>query len=178
MVGTIVIHNKKKVYWWNFPVKTLIKFKPHRHDLMTEMEKRNCVVVEISYPVEYNIKLNISEKAFTNGKLVRKMQLHYPDNNFKFISGNDGSCECVTQCLDRNLEKLVFSKHERRKQIGRLSIQPIIGTIKICKTRSLSFKHICASLCMQQNAREYIHKVKLTILHIYIHTFKHTYMYT
>ena len=58
-VESIATHNMTE-YWWNVPVKTSIKCKHNRPDIMIwDRKEKLCTVVEISCPADVNITLNI-----------------------------------------------------------------------------------------------------------------------
>ena len=56
-VESIATHNMTE-YWWNVPVKTSIKCKHNRPDIMIwDRKEKLCTVVEISCPADVNITL-------------------------------------------------------------------------------------------------------------------------
>ncbi|CAI9730066.1 Hypothetical predicted protein [Octopus vulgaris] len=61
--------------------------------------------------------IHTSENENTYAELLRNLQLLYSDYKFRFIPVIIGALGYVTHCLNTNLEKLGFSKPERRKLI-------------------------------------------------------------
>ena len=68
-------------YWWNLSIKTAIKTKNNKPDLIIwNNEVKTCQVVEFSCPTDINFsKKLISEKENIYGPLIHSMQLLYPD---------------------------------------------------------------------------------------------------
>ena len=68
-------------YWWNLSIKTAIKTKNSKPDLIIwNNEVKTCQVVEFSCPTDINFsKKLISEKENIYGPLIHSMQLLYPD---------------------------------------------------------------------------------------------------
>ena len=76
------IHSEGNIeYWWNLSIKTAIKTKNNKPDLIIwNNEVKTCQVVEFSCPTDINFsKKLISEKENIYGPLIHSMQLLYPD---------------------------------------------------------------------------------------------------
>ena len=82
------IHSEDNIeYWWNLSIKTAIKTKNNKPDLIIwNNEVKTCQVVEFSCPADINVSKKASEKENIYGPLTRSMQLLYPDYKFGFIS--------------------------------------------------------------------------------------------
>ena len=81
------IHSKGNIeYWWNLSIKTAIKTKNNKPNLIIwNNEVKTCQVVEFSCPADINVFKKVSEKETMYGPLIHCMQLLYPDNKFEFI---------------------------------------------------------------------------------------------
>ena len=126
---------KNKEYWWNIPIKTAIRCKHNRPDIVLwDREQKSCTVVEVSCPADVNVSSKVVEKENIYGELMRNLQLLYPDYKFSFVPIIIGALGYVTTDLHKSLEMLGFSKKEQSKLTRILQIQSISGTVKICKT--------------------------------------------
>ena len=82
-----IFHSEGNIeYWWNLSIKTAIKTKNNKPDLIIwNSEVKNCKVVEFSCPADINVSKKVSEKENIYGPLIRSMQLLYTHYKFEFI---------------------------------------------------------------------------------------------
>ena len=130
------IHSEGNIeYWWNLSVKTAMKTKNNKPDLIIwNSEIKTCQVVEFSCPADVNVSKKVSEKENIYGPLIRSMQLLYPDYKFEFIPIIVGALGSIPTCLLQGIERLGFTGKESNRIINVLQQKSIIGTVKICKT--------------------------------------------
>ena len=124
------IHSEGNIeYWWNLSIKTAIKTKHNKPDLITwNNEVKTCRVVEFSCSAGINVSMKVSEKKNIYGPLIRSMQLLYPDYKFKFISIILGALGSIPNCLLQGIECLGFTAKESNIIINVLQQKSIIGT--------------------------------------------------
>ena len=130
------IHSESNIeYWWNLSIKTAMKTKNNKPDLIIwNSEVKTCQVVEFSSPADVNVSKKVSEKENIYGALIHSMQLLYPDYKFEFIPITVGALGSIPACLLQGIERLGFTGKESNRIINVLQQKSIIGTIKICKT--------------------------------------------
>ena len=130
------IHSEGNIEcWWNLSVKTAMKTKNNKPDLIIwNSEIKTCQVVEFSCPADVNVSKKVSEKENIYGPLIRSMQLLYPDYKFEFIPIIVGALGSIPTCLLQGIERLGFTGKESNRIINVLQQKSIIGTVKICKT--------------------------------------------
>ena len=134
------IHSEGNIeYWQNLSIKTAIKTKNNKPDLIIwNNEVKTCQVVEFSCPTDINVSKKVSEKENIYGPLIRSMQLLYPDYKFEFITIIVEALGSIVTCLLQGIERLGFKGKESNRIISVLQQKSIIGTAKICK-RFLGF---------------------------------------
>ena len=95
------IHSKGNIeYWWNLSIKTAIKTKNNKPNLIIwNNEVKTCQVVEFSCPADINVFKKVSEKETMYGPLIRSMQLLYLDYKFEFIPIIVGALGSITTSL-------------------------------------------------------------------------------
>lgn len=126
MIEAIAILNKNE-YWWNVLVKISIKCKQTNLIYWFGIKKRDCTVVEISCPVNINIKLKIIEKSMEKSEVIL--------SKFRSIPVIIGALKYVKHRLKAIIDRLYFSNIGSRKLIRRRHSQSITGTVKKnCKT--------------------------------------------
>ena len=138
--GHIGVQGSKE-FWWNVPITTGTKTKHNRPDMVVwDRANKQCVIVEVSCPLDANIVAKETEKINIYGPLIRNLQLLYPDYKFNFIPIIVGTTGYVTTNLTQNLIELGFaSKPHRESLIRKLQVLTVSGTVKIAKT-FLKFK--------------------------------------
>ena len=136
------VHSEGNIeYWWNLSIKTAIKTKINKADLIIwSWEVKTCQMVEFNCPADINVSKKVSEKKNIYSTLIRSMQLLYPDYKFEFIAITAGALGSVPTCLLQGIECLGFTGKECNRIINLLQQKSIIGTVKICKT-FLGFAH-------------------------------------
>ena len=130
------IHSEGNIeYWWNLSIKTAIKTKNNKPDLIIwNNEVKTCQVVEFSCPTDISVSKKVSENENINVLLIRSMRLLYPDGKFEFIPIIVGALGSIPTCLLQGIEHLGFTGKESNRIINVLQQKSIIGTVKICKT--------------------------------------------
>ena len=120
-------------YWWNLSIKTAIKTKNNKPDLIIwNNEVKTCQVVEFSCPADISVSKKVSEKENIYDSLICSM-LH-PDYKFEFISIIVGALGSIPTWLPQGIERLVFTGKESNRIINVLQQNSIIGIVNICKT--------------------------------------------
>ena len=114
------IHSECNIeYWWNLSIKTVIKTKNNRTDLITwNDEVKTFQVVEFSYPADINVSKKVSGKENIYGPLIRSMQLLYADHKFEFIPTIAGALGSIPTCLLQGIERLGFTGKESNRIIN------------------------------------------------------------
>ena len=131
---------EEKEFWWNVKVKTAINVKNNRPDLIIwDLNSKECQVVEFSCPGDINVTRKIQEKENTCGSLLHNLQILYPEYSYQFIPIIIGTLGSIPCNLKYNLKCLGFSEKEVNKQIKKLQIKSITGSVKKGKS-ILKFK--------------------------------------
>ena len=65
----------RKEYWWNAAVKTAVKVKHNKPDIIEwDAEQKACETIEVSCLANVNVMSKINEKENIYGPLIRNMQ--------------------------------------------------------------------------------------------------------
>ena len=104
------IHSEGNIeYWWNLSVKTAMKTKNNKPDLIVwNSEIKTCQVVEFSCPADVNVSKKVSEKENIYGPLICSMQLLYPDYKFELIPIIVGALGSIQPAYYRVLNALAL----------------------------------------------------------------------
>ena len=130
------IHSEGNIEtWWNLSIKTAIKTKNTKPDLIIwNSEVKTCQVVGSSCPADVDVSKKVSEKENIYDPLIRSMQLLYPGYKFEFIPIIVGALGSIPTCLLQSIERFGFKGKESNRIINALQQKSIIGTVKTCKT--------------------------------------------
>ena len=122
-------------FWWNIPVKTCKRVKHNRPDIVVwNHNTKECLIIEISCPLDINIVEKEREKENIYGPLVRNMQMMYPGYAFTFIPVVVGATGYVTSELSKYLTDAGFNNNELPTIVRKLQLLTVAGTVKIAKT--------------------------------------------
>ena len=106
-------------YWWNLSIKTAIKTKNNKPDLIIwNNEVKTCQLIEFSCSAEVNVPKKVSEKENIYGPLIRSMQLLYSDYKFEFIPIIVGALGSIPTCLLQGIERFGFTGKESNRIIN------------------------------------------------------------
>ena len=122
-------------FWWNLKIKTGSKLKHNRPDIVAwDHQKKDCKVIEVSCPLDVNVVTKTSEKENIYGRLLRNLQMMYPDYKFQFIPIIVGATGYVPDSLADGLEELGFSESMIKRVTHKIQMNSVSGTVKIAKT--------------------------------------------
>ena len=90
--------------WWNIPTQTATKLPQNKSDIaIWDQEKKICIIVEVSFPVDVNISRKINEKLNNYAPLVRNMQIMYRDYKLVVVPNIFRALGYVPKCLSKYL---------------------------------------------------------------------------
>ena len=113
-----VCNEGRKECWWNVAVKTAVKVKHNKPDIIEwDTEQKTCKIIEVSCPANVNVMSKINEKENIYGPLIRNMQLMYKDYTCMFVPIIIGALGTVSKRLESSLNELGFSKKETKNLI-------------------------------------------------------------
>ena len=113
-----VYNEGRKECWWNVAVKTAVKVKHNKPDIIEwDTEQKTCKIIEVSCPANVNVMSKINEKENIYGPLIRNMQLMYKDYTCMFVPIIIGALGTVSKRLESSLNELGFSKKETKNLI-------------------------------------------------------------
>ena len=122
-------------FWWNVPIKTCTRVKHNRPDIVAwDHHGKECLIIEVSCPLDVNIVEKEAEKENIYGPLIRNMQLMYPAYSFTFIPVVVGATGYVTKHLSHYLKQAGFNDKELPRIVRKLQVLAVTGTVKIAKT--------------------------------------------
>ena len=106
-------------FWWNVPIKTCTLVKHNRPDIVAwDHHGKECLIIEVSCPLDVNIVEKEAEKENIYGPLIRNMQLMYPAYSFTFIPVVVGATGYVTKHLSHYLKQRGLNKKNCRNWLG------------------------------------------------------------
>ena len=121
--------------WWDMEVHTVIKVKKNQPDIVLwNHELKTCQIIEITVPIDTNLKEAYHQKEIKHIPLIAEMQRMYSDYKFSTSVITIGALGAVPKNLDLNLGKLNFEKEKIAVLIQRIQRAALTGTLKVCKT--------------------------------------------
>ena len=121
--------------WRDEPVQTIGKVEKNKPDMiLSYTDKKLCQIVEITVPLDNNVRTAYKEKELEYIPLISNMQRVYSEYRFQTVIITLGAMEAIPENLKENLEKLHFTSNRIKVIIEWLQKAALIGTIKICKT--------------------------------------------
>ena len=120
--------------WWDEPVQTIGTVEKNKPDMILwYTEKKLCQTVEITVPLDTNLKIAYKDKELKYITLISNMQCVYSEYRFQMVITTLGAMGAIPKNLEENLEKPHFSKDRIKVIIEQLQKAALIGTMKICK---------------------------------------------
>ena len=131
----LVTKKEEMEIWWDEPVQTIGKVEKNKPDMILwYTDKKLCLIVEITVPLDINLKTAYKEKEFKYIPLISNMQHVYSEYRFQMVIISLGAMGAIHKNMEENIEKLHFTKDRIKVVTERLQKAALIGTMKICKT--------------------------------------------
>ena len=116
-------------------IHTVTKVKKNQPDIvLLNHELKTCQIIEITVPIDTNLKEAYHQKEIKYIPLIAEMQKMYSDYKFSTSVITIGALGAVPKNLDLNLRKLNFEKEKIAVLIQRIQRAALTGTLKVCKT--------------------------------------------
>ena len=97
--------------WWEIDAKTVTKVKKNKPDMMLwDREQKTCQLIEITVPLDTNLKEAYHLKEIKYIPLISEMQRLYKEYKFSTTIITIGALGAVPKILKHNLEKLPLPK--------------------------------------------------------------------
>ena len=120
---------------WDMEIHTVTKVKKNQPDIVLwNHELKTCQIIEITVPIDTNLKEAYHQKEIKYITLIAEMQRMYSDYKFSTTVITIGALGAVPKNLDLNLRKLNFEKEKIAVLIQRIQRAALTGTLKVCKT--------------------------------------------
>ena len=130
----VTIKNEKEL-WWDMEIHTVTKVKRNQPDIvLRNQELKTCQIIEITVPIDTNLKEAYHQKEIKYIPLIAEMQRMYSDYKFSTSVITIGALGAVPKNLDLNLQKRNFEKEKIAVLIQRIQRAALTGTLKVCKT--------------------------------------------
>ena len=121
--------------WWEIDAKTVTKVKKNKPDMMLwDREQKTCQLIEITVPLDTNLKEAYHLKEIKYIPLMSEMQRLYKEYKFSTTIITISALGAVPKILKHNLEKLPLPKERIDIIIQRIQRAALTGTLKTCKT--------------------------------------------
>ena len=121
--------------WWDMEIHTVTKVKKNQPDIvLLNHEVKTCQIIEITVPIDTNLKEAYHQKEIKYILLIAEMQRMYCGCNFSTSVITIGALGAVLKNLDLNLRKLNFEKEKIAVLMQRIQRAALTGTLKVCKT--------------------------------------------
>ena len=115
-------------------IHTVTKVKKNQPDIVLwNHELKTCQIIEITVPIDTNLKEAYHQKEIKYIPLIAEMQRMYNDYKFSTSVITIGALGAVPKNLDLNLRKLNFEKEKIAVLIQRIQRAALTGTLKVCK---------------------------------------------
>ena len=120
--------------WWDQQIRTITKIEKKMPDIIWHSDRRLCQIVEITVPLNTNLKKTYKDKQEKYIPLITNMQHVHRRHNFETVIITMGAMGAVPKSLEENLKKLSFEKVRIKTVTEQMQKAALIGTMKICKT--------------------------------------------
>ena len=121
--------------WWDEHIRTISKTEKNRPDIIIwHSDKRLCQIVEITVPLDTNLKKAYKDKQEKYIPLITNMQRVHRRYNYETVIIKMGAMGAVPKSLEETLKKLNFEQDRIQTITERMQKAALIGTTKICKT--------------------------------------------
>ena len=121
--------------WWEIVAKTVTKDEKNKPDMILwSREQKTCQLVEITVPLDTNLKEAYHLKEMKYIPSISEMQRLYKEYKFSTTVITIGALGAVPKILKHNLKKLPLPKERIDIIIQRIQRAALTGTLKICKT--------------------------------------------
>ena len=121
--------------WWDQQFWTITKIEKNRPDMIIwHSDRQLCQVIEITVPLDTNLKKAYKEKQEKYIPLISNMQCVHRRYKYETVIIRMGAMGAVPQSLEENLKKLNFAQYRIKTVTEQMQKAALIGTMKICKT--------------------------------------------
>ena len=111
------------------------KIKHDRPDIIIwDKENKHCKIVDVSVPLNTNVKLREQMKRDYHIELIDQLQRIYPTYKYAVIPVMIGALGTVPKTLKENLIQIGISKEETGGDlVERMQKKALLGTLKVGK---------------------------------------------
>ena len=125
---------KNTEIWWDKKVMTQKKIKHDRPDIiMWDKENKHCKIVDVSIPLDTNVKLRERMKRDYYIELIDQLQRIYPTYKYAVILVIIGALGTVPKTLKENLLQIGINKEETGDLVETMQKKSAIGNTESCQ---------------------------------------------